>query len=72
MRTKYFNQYREDGVVNIVFVESANNDVASFTKNFGQGLRNKNSNKLISKKNQAFWGTSSILGAFGWTPHISE
>ena len=39
VRTKYVNQYCEDGVVKIVFVES---------------VHNKHSNKLISDKNQVF------------------
>ena len=54
VRTKYVNQYCEDGVVKIVFVESANNDADILTKNLGQELHNKHSNKLISDKNQAF------------------
>ena len=49
-RTKYVNQYCEDGVIKIVFVESANNDADIFTKNLGQDLHNKHSNKLTSKK----------------------
>ena len=53
VRTKYVNQYCEDGVLKIVFVESANSDADVFTKNLGQDLHNKHSNKLISKKNQA-------------------
>ena len=50
MRTKYVNQYCEDGVIKIVFVESANNDADIFTKNLGQDHHNKHSNKLTSKK----------------------
>ena len=53
VRTKYVNQYCEDGIVKIIFVESANNDADIFTKNLGQELHNKHSSKLISAKNQA-------------------
>ena len=53
VRTKYVNEYCEDGVIKIIFVESANNDADIFTKNLGQELHNKHSNKLISTKNQA-------------------
>ena len=52
--TKYANQYCEDGVVKIVFVEPENNDANIFTKNLGQDLHNRRSNKLISEENQAF------------------
>ena len=53
VRTKYVNEYCEDGIVKIIFVESANNDADIFTKNLGQELHNKHSSKLISAKNQA-------------------
>ena len=54
VRTKYVNKYCEDGVIKIIFVESANNSADIFTKNLGQDLHNKHSNGLISEKNQAF------------------
>ena len=53
VRTKYVNQYCEDRVVKIIFVESANNNADIFIKKLGQDLHNKHSNKLISTKNQA-------------------
>ena len=40
VRTKYVNEYCEDGVVKIVFVESDNNDAHVFTKKLGQELHN--------------------------------
>ena len=53
VRTKYVNQYCEDGVVRVIFVEAANNDADIFTKNLGQDFNNKHSKKLIFTKNQA-------------------
>ena len=45
VRTKYVNQYCEDGMVKIIFLESANNDADLFTRNLlGQDLHNKHSN----------------------------
>ena len=52
-KSKYVNEYCEDGVIKIIFVESADNDADIFTKNLGQELHNKHSSKLISTKNQA-------------------
>ena len=53
VRTKYINQYCEDGVIKTIFVEPANNDADIFPKSMGQYLCNKHSNKLIFTKNQA-------------------
>ena len=50
VRTKYVNEYCEDGVIKIIFVESAENDADIFTKNLNQKLHSKYSSKLISAK----------------------
>ena len=50
VRTKYVNQYCEDGIVKIISLELANDDTDIFTKLFNQDFHNKHSDKLISTK----------------------
>ena len=64
VHTKYVNEYCEDGVVDIIFVESASNKADIFTKILGQDLHSKHSNKLFPTKRQAVRRTNSILDAF--------
>ena len=69
VRTKYVNQYCEDGVVKIVFVESANNDADIFTKNLGRDLHNKHSNISLSlRKIKLFEATFQYWAHLGETP----
>ena len=48
-RTKYVNEYVEDGVLKIVYVKSEENDAAIFTKNFGSELHGKHTVKLVGE-----------------------
>ena len=41
LRTKYVNEYVEDGVLKIVYVKSEENDADIFTKNLGSELHGK-------------------------------
>lgn len=50
IRTKYVNEYCEDGVLKIIFVKSAENDSDIMTKNLGGELHSKHSNKLIKAR----------------------
>ena len=46
----YVNEYVEDGVVKIVFVESAENDSNILTKNLSAQLHDKHSKKMVGEK----------------------
>ena len=50
IRTKYVNEYCEDGKLKIIFVKSADNDSDIMTKNLGGDLHSKHSNKLIKRR----------------------
>mmetsp|Transcript_47588 Transcript_47588/g.70452 ORF Transcript_47588/g.70452 Transcript_47588/m.70452 type:complete len:88 (-) Transcript_47588:74-337(-) len=50
IRTKYVNEYCEDGVLQIIFVKSSDNDSDIMTKNLGSDKYSKNSRKLIKPK----------------------
>jgi hypothetical protein len=50
IRTKYVNEYCEDGVLKIIFVKSADNDSDIMTKNLGGDLHLKHSDKLIKAR----------------------
>ena len=50
IRLKYINEYMEDGVVNIVFVKSAENDRNICTKNLSAELCEKHSTKMVIEK----------------------
>jgi hypothetical protein len=50
IRTKYVNEYCENGVLKIIFVKSADNDSDIMTKNLGGELHSKHSNKLIKAR----------------------
>ena len=50
IRTKYVNEYCEDGVLKIIFVKSVDNDSDIMTKNLGADLHSKHSNKLIKAR----------------------
>ena len=50
IRCKYVNEYVEDRVVKIVFVESAENDSIIFTKNSCAELHEKHLGKMVDEK----------------------
>ena len=50
IRTKYVNEYCEDGVLKIIFVKSADNDSDIMTKNLSSDLHTKHANKLIKPR----------------------
>ena len=50
IRTKYVNEYCEDGILKIIFVKSTENDSDIMTKNLGSDLYSTHANKLIKKK----------------------
>ena len=50
IRCKYVNEYVEDGVVKIVFVNSADNDSGILTKNLSTKLHKKHSKKMAIEK----------------------
>ena len=49
IRYKYVNEYVEDGVVQIVFVKSADNDSDILSKNLSAEPHEKHSKKMIEK-----------------------
>ena len=49
VRTKYVNEYVEDGVLKIIYVRSEENDAASFTKNLGSELHGKHAVKFVGE-----------------------
>ena len=50
IRSKFVTEFRENGVIKIIFVRSENNDSDIMTKNLGASLYDKHSSKLITKK----------------------
>lgn len=52
IRTKYVNEYVEDGILKIIFVKSEDNDSDIMTKNLGGDLYSKHSKKLIKNKSE--------------------
>ena len=61
IRTKYVNEYCEDGIIKIIFVKSAENDSDIMTKNLGGDLYTTHSKKLIKEKEKA---VKSNVGGF--------
>ena len=49
VRTKYVNEYVEDGVLKIVYVKSEENDADIFTKNLGGELHGKHVVKFVGE-----------------------
>ena len=49
-RYKYVNEYVEDGVVEIMFVKSADNGSNILTKNLSAKLCKKHSKKMVGEK----------------------
>ena len=49
VRTKYVNEYVQNGVLKIVNVKSEENDADIFTKNLGSELHGKHAVKFIGK-----------------------
>ena len=49
VRTKYVNEYVEDGVLKIVYVKSEENDADIFTKNLGGELHGKHAVKFVGE-----------------------
>ena len=52
VRTKYVNEYCEDGILNIVYVKSEENDADIFTKNLGSDLHSKHGSKMVGTKKE--------------------
>ncbi len=52
IRTKYVNEYCENGILKIIFVKSEDNDSDTMTKNLGGDLYSKHSKKLIKNKSE--------------------
>ena len=50
IRTKYVNEYVEDGIIKIIFVQSSDNDSDIMTKNVSGDLLDKHADKLIADK----------------------
>ena len=50
IRTKYVNEYVEDGIIKIIFVQSGDNDSDIMTKNVNGDLLDKHAGKLIGNK----------------------
>ena len=50
IRTQFVNEYVEDGIIKIIFVQSNNNDYDIMTKNVNDDLLNKHAGKLITNK----------------------
>ena len=50
IRTKYVNEYVEDGIIKIIFVQSGDNDSDIMTKNVNGDLLDKHAGKLIGDK----------------------
>ena len=47
VRTKYVNEYVEDGLLKIVYVKSDKNDADIFTKNLGNKFHGKHTVKFV-------------------------
>ena len=52
VRTKYVNEYCEDGILKIVYVKSEENDADIFTKNLGSDLHSKHGSKMVGMKEE--------------------
>ena len=50
MRYKYINEYVEDGIIEIIFVNSAGNDSNIFTKHLSTELYKKHSKEMVGEK----------------------
>ena len=50
VRTKYVNEFCEDGAIKIIFVSSSENISDIMSKNLSADLNAKHSDKLITKK----------------------
>ena len=50
IRTKYVNEYVEDGIIKIIFIQSGDNDSDIMTKNVNGDLLDKHAGKLIGDK----------------------
>ena len=50
------NEYMEDGIVKIVFVKSAENDIDILTKTLSGDLHEKHSKKMICKRPEVLSG----------------
>ena len=50
IRMKYVNEYVEDGIIKIIFVQSGDNDSDIMTKNVNGDLLDKHAGKLIGDK----------------------
>ena len=53
VRTKYVNEYCEDGIFKIIYVKSEENDADFYTKNLGGKLHVKHSSKIVGPKDGA-------------------
>ena len=49
VRTKYVNEYVEDGVLKIVYVKSEENEADIFAKNLGSELHGKHAVKFVGE-----------------------
>ena len=49
VRTKYVNEYVEDGVLKIGYVKLKENDAGIFTKNLGSELHGKHAMKFVGE-----------------------
>ena len=49
VRTKYVNEYVEDGVLKIVYVKSEESDADIFTKSLGSELHGKHAVKFVGE-----------------------
>ena len=50
VRTKYVNEYVEDGKLKIIYVKTEDNDSDLYTKNLGSELHLKHSSKIVGPK----------------------
>jgi len=50
--TKFVNEYVEDGIIKIIFVQSNNNDSDIMTKNVNGDLLDKHARKLLMNKHE--------------------
>ena len=50
IHTKFVNEYMEDGIIKIIFVQSNNNDSDIMTKNVNGDLLDKHARKLLMNK----------------------
>ena len=59
VRTKFVNEFVEDGILKIIFVKSEDNDSDIMTKNLGGDLYSKHSRKLVRDRiDEVFLETS--------------